>query len=166
MRYAGSILAAAVLALGCSTVSADVYKWVDDKGVVNYSNSEPPASVGATRLNENNPHVSFYKAVPPTPEQLAQLDRYTRFREQMQMIEQASYGAGVPVADPYPGWYQQCKMEMWADCDDPRALSTRYDNPLWGFPRVIGAGPRFGTVPFPPPFARPRIPESGPHHHM
>lgn len=152
MRYAGPLLAVA-LALGCSSVSADVYKWVDDKGVVNYSNSEPPPSVGATRLNENNPRVSVYKAVQPTPEQLAQLDRYLRFREQMQLIEQAAYG-GVQVADPYPGWYAQCQFEMWADCDDPRTLNTRYSNPIWGYPPIVaGAGFR---APSPPPMAVPQ----------
>jgi hypothetical protein len=30
---------------------ADVYRWVDEKGVVNYSNEPPPAGIQATKLD-------------------------------------------------------------------------------------------------------------------
>ncbi len=143
MRYA-AMLVMAVLGLGCSAAGAEVYKWVDEKGTVNYSNTAPPANSGATMLDPNNPRVTFYKPVHPSEEELARLDEYMRFRRSMLLAEEASRGGGVAVADPYPGWYQQCVFEMWADCDDPRALTTRYGNPLWGYPAVaVRHGVRF-----------------------
>jgi len=46
----GSHIAALLVAVGLGTVapsvSADLYKWVDDKGIVNYS-STPPAARSA-----------------------------------------------------------------------------------------------------------------------
>jgi len=44
--------AAAVLFLFCATLAhAEVYRWVDAKGTVHYSNEKPPAGVKATVVN-------------------------------------------------------------------------------------------------------------------
>ena len=45
-----------------NTVSAQVYRWVDEKGTVHYSNSTPPAGVKATVIDADA------KAGPPSPE--------------------------------------------------------------------------------------------------
>ena len=151
MRYVHWMMSAA-LALGCSAVSADVYKWVDEKGTINYSNAEPPSRAGATRLDPSNPRLTVYKAVPPTAEEVARLEEYLRFRQTLAVAEQAARSAPA-AADPYQGWYQQCVYEMWADCDDPRALITRYGTALWGF-----YGVRYRPAhPLTPPLSSPSV---------
>jgi hypothetical protein len=40
-----------LLLLCAATVDAQVYRWVDAKGTVHYSNSPPPAGVSATKLD-------------------------------------------------------------------------------------------------------------------
>jgi Domain of unknown function (DUF4124) len=47
-----AIMAAAVPA------TAQVYRWVDDRGVVNYTNVAPPSGVQVTRLEANDPRIS------------------------------------------------------------------------------------------------------------
>ena len=51
--------------LVCATpASAQVYRWVDEKGTVHYSNATPPAGVKATVIDRDA------KAGPPSPESL------------------------------------------------------------------------------------------------
>jgi len=44
-------LAYAVLFLALPAVAADVYRWVDEKGTVHYSNETPPKGVKATKVD-------------------------------------------------------------------------------------------------------------------
>lgn len=53
---------ALALALPGAGVAADMYRWVDANGVVNYSNVPPPAHVKATRIADTEPTVSV---IPP-----------------------------------------------------------------------------------------------------
>jgi hypothetical protein len=50
------------LLVAMNSVSAQVYRWVDEKGTVHYSNSTPPAGVKATVIDAGA------KAGPPSPE--------------------------------------------------------------------------------------------------
>jgi hypothetical protein len=50
------------LLLGATTACAQVYRWVDEKGTVHYSNSTPPPGVKATVVDPDA------KAGPPSPE--------------------------------------------------------------------------------------------------
>ncbi len=61
---------AALLAHAGSTCAA-LYKWVDDKGVVHYSDSVPPEAVNKGSVELNKQGVQVKKVDPaPTPEQL------------------------------------------------------------------------------------------------
>ena len=59
MRRLILFFASAVLFLAPARASAQVYKWVDEKGVVNYS-SQPPTEQKATLLDPNSVSVSSY----------------------------------------------------------------------------------------------------------
>lgn len=50
------------LLVAATPVSAQVYRWVDEKGTVNYSNSAPPKGAKATLIDPDA------KAGPPAPE--------------------------------------------------------------------------------------------------
>jgi uncharacterized small protein (DUF1192 family) len=62
----------ALLALGTLpfAAAAATYKWIDDRGVVNYGNVPPPAGRQARQLDEDSARVSTIEAVPR-----AQLER-------------------------------------------------------------------------------------------
>jgi hypothetical protein len=47
---------------GAGAASARVYRWIDEKGTVNYSNTAPPQGVRTTVID------SEAKAGPPSPE--------------------------------------------------------------------------------------------------
>jgi hypothetical protein len=44
------ILAASLFALAAPAMAADIYRWVDEKGAVHYSNGAPPSGVRATKI--------------------------------------------------------------------------------------------------------------------
>jgi hypothetical protein len=54
-----------VLLLGCVAFAhAETYKWVDDKGVTNYSNNPPPASKAANAVQQVEERLSYYEPDP------------------------------------------------------------------------------------------------------
>jgi hypothetical protein len=61
----------ASLAAGASVGHATTYKWVDDKGVVHYSDRVPPEAANKSRVELNPQGVPVKKSErPPTPEQV------------------------------------------------------------------------------------------------
>jgi Domain of unknown function (DUF4124) len=71
------------LSLVCGTTAADFYRWVDAKGVVNYSNI-PPQGVKAKQIPDTQPTVS----VIPPPERQAELQHAAHQAELLRRIEQ------------------------------------------------------------------------------
>lgn len=69
-RIATLVLFAAALAAGAQAAVAATYKWVDDKGVVHYSDKLPPEALnkGTTELSKEGLPLRR-TAPPPTPEQ-------------------------------------------------------------------------------------------------
>ncbi len=72
-----------VAALASVPATADLYRWVDAKGVVNYSNI-PPQGVKATQIPETQPTVS----VIPLPEQRPEVQQAQREAELLRRIVQ------------------------------------------------------------------------------
>jgi Domain of unknown function (DUF4124) len=77
-------MAGIALSLGCGTAAADLYRWVDAKGVVNYSNIPPPQGVQAKQIPDTQPTVSI---IPP-PERQAELKQAAHEAELRRRIEQ------------------------------------------------------------------------------
>jgi len=63
---------------------ADMYRWVDAKGVVNYSNIPPPAKANAKRIADTEPTVS----VIPLPERPPAVQREANEAALVRRIEQ------------------------------------------------------------------------------
>jgi len=82
---------------------ADLYRWVDARGVVNYSNI-PPQGVKAKQIAETQPTVS----VIPLPERPPEVQQARREAELLRRIEQledelaALRRAPTTVVYPYP----------------------------------------------------------------
>jgi len=74
---------ALIFALAGDPACADLYRWVDAKGVVNYSNI-PPQGVAAKRIAETAPTVS----VIPPPEKPPEVKQAAREAAMLRRIEQ------------------------------------------------------------------------------
>lgn len=127
---------AALLALA-PAVHADVYKWVDDKGVVNYSNTPPPANRKSVKLDEEQGRVStieaydYSKSGAARREQALQ-ERVVRLEQGMARGRQTAALDAAAAADAYRIWREQCIAQRRVDCDDPYAPS--FVDPGYVFP--------------------------------
>lgn len=93
-----------MLALAGGPAVADLYRWVDAKGVVNYSNV-PPQGVRAKQIAETTPTVS----VIPPPEKRPELQQSQREAALLRRIEQLEReiaalrsASAAAVVYPYP----------------------------------------------------------------
>lgn len=67
----GAALAVMALLFGPQTARAATYKWVDEKGVVHYTDKLPPEEVNKGNVELNKQGIPIKKTDPaPTPEQL------------------------------------------------------------------------------------------------
>jgi hypothetical protein len=98
MRIAAAIL----LLIGAAPVSAQVYRWIDEKGTVHYSNAKPPAGVKVTVVDLDA------KAGPPSPESLecytvrCQGERMERRLAQREELETRLAAERAAAAPPRP----------------------------------------------------------------
>ena len=66
----GATLAAALLLIGARPAFAATYKWVDEKGVVHYTDKLPPEEVNKANVELNKQGVAVKRTEPaPTPEE-------------------------------------------------------------------------------------------------
>jgi hypothetical protein len=95
MRTAVAIL----LSILVTPVTAQVYRWVDEKGTVHYSNAKPPAGVKATVVDPNA------RPGPPSPEsqecytvrcQGERMERRLAQREELETRLAAERAAAAP----------------------------------------------------------------------
>ncbi len=138
-------LVSAVMVVGAA--HAQVYKWVDDKGVVNYSSSPPPKGKGVVKLDEDNGRVTTIPAPevrrndpaaaadPALRRRVDQLEREAAAQRQSAGQQEAA------SAEAYRRWVEQCRAERRVDCDDPS--------------RGAYVDPRYDYA-YPPGYARPR----------
>ena len=89
----------AILLLALPAVAADVYRWVDEKGTVHYSNEAPPKGVKATKVDvEAEPRAPVNEG----PEcytvrcQGERLEERLARREQIEAREAAERAAATP----------------------------------------------------------------------
>ncbi len=130
---------AAALALA-PAVHADIYKWVDDKGVVNYT-STPPENRNSTKLDEEQGRVSTIEAYDYSRsgaqrrEQALQ-ERVARLEEEAARGRQAAALDAAAAAEAYRVWREQCIAQRRVDCDGPYAGSF-VDPGFAFFPGVV-----------------------------
>jgi len=96
-------LALVVVALAAPLAHAQTYKWVDERGVVNYSNTPPPKAAKAQPVEDR---ISVYATDPMLTQvgaverRLAALDAEWLQRQQL-MAYAAAYTPPAPVYDDY-----------------------------------------------------------------
>jgi len=117
-RFLGSIVAIALLAAG--SARAQVYKWVDDRGVVNYS-SQPPGDRKSRVLDPNSVSVSIYEA--PTAAEDASLrekalvERIASLERRLDAERNARQSLARPEATAMDIQYERCLRDRRIDCD-------------------------------------------------
>jgi hypothetical protein len=123
--------------------SAQVYKWVDDRGVVNYS-SEAPADRNPTVLDPKSARVSTYstedasKRAPGAPTAVNEnalsekIDRLERKLDAERYARLAEAQAQT-VADSR---YDQCLRDRRVDCDYAE-MDPYYYGPYYGAVAIV-----------------------------
>ena len=162
-----SLIAACALALPWSSGAvAEVYKWVDEKGVTNYAGA-PPATGRARSIDLSSASVSVYEAPPPQPAARA-LDaavraRMERLENELLAERRARQASTQAESDRRQLAYEQCLRDRRVDCDLVRdgLPATDYFTPHYAVaapfvpdgrsflpPRRMRAGPQpaFGAV--------------------
>ena len=99
---------------------AETYKWVDERGVVNYSNTPPPAAAKAAQqiaervsTVESDPalrRVSADKCTAPSPYEVMQQQEWLQRQRLMHEAELVKATLATPVEEPvvysYPQYYR------------------------------------------------------------
>ena len=135
-----------VLCLPAIPVFAQVYKWVDEKGVVNYS-SEAPGDRKAKQLDPKSSRLSIIasdetqRQVPTasaTDKALAEkIDRLERKLDAERYARSVSEAQAQTAAD---SWYQQCLRDRRVDCDYAGGMDPYYSGYGWPYyVPVVGA---------------------------
>lgn len=155
-RAVAAALAAALLA-AAPAASAQVYRWIDERGGVNYGNKPPPNARNVTPMNESDGKVSTVPGM--TPQQIeASRDRADQRRmdrlERELEIERRTNRANRAQGGDMQSWLEQCRAERRVDCDDMArgTLSPGYawGGPAWVAPPVVRPPIINRPVPLPP----------------
>jgi len=99
-----SLLGAGALPLA---VTAATYKWIDDKGVVNYGNAPPAAARQVKQLDDEASRVSTIQSIPQAQRERENdfllRARIARLEAEIEAQRRAStmLPAPMPVYDPY-----------------------------------------------------------------
>lgn len=135
-------------AIGVAGIAhAQVYKWTDEKGVVNYSSTPPPKGRSATIVNEDSGRVSTLPTDPtardgqPSASERALRDRVDRLEQDAAAQRQAAGANDAAAQEAYRRWYDQCRADRRVDCDNP----VGYNDPGYGVaypPGVVRPGQR------------------------
>lgn len=147
-------------ALGVAlSAGAQTYKWVDERGVVTYSNTPPPATGGqpkridavAERVSVYTPDAELQQAMKSDSGRDAKIDRLERDLAAARRAHPAG-GTGRQNAA-----YDRCVTERGVDCEALRSKSTASNEPEVApgyatlyYPPVIGAARAYAhrTRPF------------------
>ena len=103
LRLSGMVrFAFVLLAAAAPLAQAQTYKWVDERGVVNYSNTPPPQAVKAQPVEER---ISVY-ASEPSLAQTAAVDRRlaaleAEWLQRQRLMAAAAYTPPAPLYDDY-----------------------------------------------------------------
>jgi hypothetical protein len=163
--------AAVVIALVAAAPAwAQVYKWVDDKGVVNYS-SRPPVDRKSALLDPNSVSVSTYtprelpreaaKAAPSASERVL-AERIAALERKLDAERAARQSIEYAQARHLEQRADQCLRDRRVDCDFAGADSyyAPYYAPYWTTVVVSRPHPHFR--PRPPIRPAPRLTPSRP----
>ena len=126
----------------CTTLAAtapagaQVYRWVDDRGVVNYATKPPADGRAVMRIDLQESRISVIPAArsprPPLPS-TAQVP--TASPSFPGLVDRTTVGALAAN----PDWRERCIAERRVDCDSPTAATFDV------VPSLAQTGPPYGS---------------------
>lgn len=146
------IITTLVVVLAVAPAWAQVYKWVDQRGVTHYSDQAPPKQGTVRKLDIVTDRLSVYTQDPSlirSSEHLgsdpALSERIDRLERQLQSERQARQYAAAEAQAYMTAAYEQCLADRRVDCD---GYSSSYP---YAAPVVVAAfrHRRFRPVAFP-----------------
>lgn len=153
-------LAAGLLALlAPPAAGAELYKWIDDKGVVNYSSTPPPPGRATKEMPQNTPGVSVIPAPPAPPPAPAKsaADQRVDELERALATEKAAREAAQSAQDERADARRRaavayCEENRGVDCEENPYQSSGY-----GYAPVV-VRPHVKPLPVvtPPPPPKPK----------
>ncbi len=109
---------------------AQIYKWTDAKGAVNYGAKPPRNAVNVTTLEAESRLSIIPTAIPrqpPRPSQSADEMWQARAAQLERTAVPSVYDRPMFVAVPDPAaWRERCFAELRVDCDRPTAATYDY----------------------------------------
>ena len=136
----GSIIAITAL-LAAAPVAAQLYKWVDENGVTNYSNQPPVNPKAAKNLRPVEDRLSIYSpdegltqaiddARQNAQQRQNQRARIENLENQLEAERRAREQASVAAARETRLAYEKCVAERRVDCNAIYAGYPPYDPPV------------------------------------
>jgi Domain of unknown function (DUF4124) len=150
-----------------ASFGADVYKWTDARGTINYA-AKPPANGKATTLSPAASRLTIYQSNVREVE--ARVRAADAGRAPLHAFEMQGSSGDLPGSNERAYrelWLQRCRADRRVDCDDPLAYfgyGAGYPYYPYG-PIAYGPPPRRIQVPLipvvqpppPPPLAPPAL---------
>jgi hypothetical protein len=128
-------LFAALIALAPLSAKADLYRWMDEKGGINYSDRAPPKSSSVKDVSIVENRLSVYT------QDRATMEKVRRARERADSMAGAGY-AGGPVPERYAVGYPPMMPPASGVAYDPCLAGD--DAHCYGFPVYYSAPVFFG----------------------
>lgn len=143
-RFILSLALVPALALASPPLLAQVYKWVDEKGVVNYSN-EVPGNAKATQLDPKASRLSIVgtddaqkRTMAATASESALSEKLDRLERKLDAERYARSVADSQAQAAADSWYQQCLRDRRVDCDYAGMDPNYYGyGPYYGYWPVV-----------------------------
>lgn len=133
-RFALARILAALAAVALAApAGAQLYKWVDDKGVTNYGSSPPANARNVQKVDESNPRVSTVPGLKPEEVQAGENRALQHKVDQLERDLEAQRRATADAqarATADTQWRERCLADRRIDCDDPWRGQLGYD-PGW-----------------------------------
>ena len=150
LSFRAALLAAALLV--ALPAAAEMYKWVDDNGVVTYSNTPPPGKQSKQveavpdRVSVYSPDAELSKAMSPEAKRDAKISKLEKQLEAERRARSAPAQASRPApSERQLAAYERCIADRGVDCEAIRnGQSASYGA---GYPHVV-VGVHTPAVPF------------------
>lgn len=141
LRRAGLALLCLSLTLTAGAAGAQMYKWTDERGRVNYSNTPPPDDMNGIQVGTVADKVSSYSSLglaanAPATGDAALKNRVEALEQELAAERQARpRNEAAKNDDGRKAAAEDCARQRRVDCDRPEVLAT-------GTPMVVVAPPR------------------------
>ena len=108
-------------------VHAQIYKWVDDKGVTTYGNKPPPNAAGLTALPDGESRLTVIPSSRPQPAPAARepdlASRIARVEHNRDALPSGVDRATVAALGRQLEWRERCSAQRRVDCTAPTAAT-------------------------------------------